>query len=81
MPSKPHIIMEAPKHVHQTPSFKLNKCSKTLYNLSNLGVGGVSRHLMGSVDPQFKGVSQGKHIYAMCEYEIEWGNTSRYRVS
>jgi hypothetical protein len=54
--------MEPPKHVHQTTLFKLNECSKTLYNLSNLGVGGVSRHPIGSVNPQVKGVSQGKPI-------------------
>jgi hypothetical protein len=54
--------MEPPKHVHQTPLFKLNKFSKTLYNLSNLGMGGVLRHPIGLVNPQVKVVSQGKPI-------------------
>jgi hypothetical protein len=71
MPSKPRLIIKPPEHVHQTPLFKLNKCSKTLYNLSNLGVGGVSRHPIGSINPQVKGVSQGKPIQAMCEYEVD----------
>jgi hypothetical protein len=80
MPSKLHLIIEPPKHVHQTPLFKLNKCSNTLYNLSNLGVGGVSRHPIRSINPQVKGVSQGKPIYAMYKYEVEWGKTSRHGV-
>jgi hypothetical protein len=51
MPSKPYLIIKPLEHVHQTPLFKLNKFSKNLYNFSNLGVGGVSRHPIGPFGP------------------------------
>jgi hypothetical protein len=78
MSGKPHSIIEPSKHVHQTPLFKLNKVSKTLYNLLNLGVGGVSRHPIRSISPQVQGVSQGKPIQVTCEYEVEWGKISKH---
>jgi hypothetical protein len=43
-----------------------------LYNLSNLGVGGVSRHPIGPVSPQVKGVFQKKPILIMYECEVDW---------
>ena len=51
---KPYIVKEPPEHVHQDPPLKINKCSKTLCNLSNLGMGGLSWWPIGWIIPQVK---------------------------
>jgi hypothetical protein len=54
---KSHLIQEPPKHVHQNYLIKLNKCSKTLWNLSSLGMGGLSMWPIRWVIPQVKNFS------------------------
>jgi hypothetical protein len=46
--SKSHLIIKSPEHVHQTP-LTPNKCSKTLCNLTSLGLERVSRCPIGLI--------------------------------
>ena len=68
---KSHLIQEPPKHVHQNYLIKLNKCSKTLCNLSSLGMGELPWWPTGWIIPQVKECFLGG-ISLINENKMKW---------
>jgi hypothetical protein len=81
MPSKPHLIQEPPKCVHQIPPFQIKQMLKDLISFSKCMYGRVVMVTYWVSQSLSQGMFPKKTLYKSCDdYEVDWGNTFGHGV-